>query len=83
MRAASSMMIMLFCQIVRRYKNNTFMFCQNKTLFLKVKNRYIFRLANVTHAEHEENKKEDLQLQFMMCDLKLAQAMLCNMCRNM
>jgi len=34
------------------------MFCQNKTLFLKVKNRYIFRLAKVTHAEHEEIKKK-------------------------
>lgn len=59
------------------------MFCQNKTLFLKVKNRYIFRLAKVAQAEHEENKNEDLQLQFMVCDLKLAQVILCNMCRNM
>jgi hypothetical protein len=59
------------------------MLCQNKTLFLKVKNRYVFRLAKVAQVEHEENKKEDLQLQFMMCDLKLAQGTLCNVCRNM
>jgi hypothetical protein len=58
------------------------MFCQNKTLFLKVKNRYIFWLAKLVQAEHE-NKKEDLHLQFMMCDLKLALAILCNMCRNL
>jgi len=59
------------------------MFCQNKTLFLKVKNRHVFWLAKVVQAEHEEHKKEDMQLQFVMCDLKLAQAILCNVCRNM
>lgn len=44
---------------------------------------YVFQLAKVVQVEHEGNKKEDLQLQFIMCDFKLAQTMLCNMCRNM
>lgn len=68
---------------MRCYKNSTVMFCLNKTLFLKVKNRYILRLVEVAQVEHEENKKENLQLQLMMCDLILAQAILCNICKNM
>lgn len=41
---------------------------------------HVFRLAKVAEAEHEEHKKEDMQLQFMMCDLKLAQAIYYVMC---
>jgi hypothetical protein len=38
------------------------MFCLNTTLFLKVKDSYMFQLAKEAQAEYVENRKVDLQL---------------------
>jgi hypothetical protein len=67
-----------FCQITGCYKNNRVMFCLNTTLFLKVKNSHVFRVAKEAQAAHVENEEENLQLQLMICDLKLTDVVLYN-----